>query len=152
MTVQKYQYDWVTQVHYISGWANRVDRVTIVHIPSGLSCDVSCEDHSVHKAVAMAKEAILAQLTYEPEVGMVLCTLNPQSFTNAIVIGIEDATVIVLSDFGNIITINKNDLSGCYRPSEAWLESQAIEYPVDSPIERIHRQISLLESALKKLE
>lgn len=151
MPVKKDQYDWITQVRHTNGWANRVAYVTVVHIPSGLSCEVSCENHSVHEAVTIAKETITAQLTYEPEVGMVLCTLNPQSFTNAIAVGIEDNNVTVISDFGNIRTLSKEDLPSYYQPSKAWLESKLIEYPVDSPVERIHKQISLLENALDRL-
>lgn len=83
---------------------------------------------------------------YEPN--MVLCTLDGQRCSNAVVVSVNETTVTVMSDFGNVMRLSIEEVKRYYEPSEKCLEHLHFggEYP--SVKERITQQIELLSSVL----
>lgn len=93
----------------------------------------------------------------EPVKGMVLCTKNSQALTNAIVISVEENVVEVLSDFGNLMKLPKDNLWRCYEVSENWIEHQMLLEKLsitdtETLEDRISQQISKLQEALETIE
>lgn len=81
------------------------------------------------------------------QVGTALCPRNSDRYTNAVVFSVKPDKITVLSDFGNLIELSKDELAIRYRVNKTWLENQKIGYPVDRIPERIDQQIELLKEA-----
>lgn len=82
-------------------------------------------------------------------VGTILCTKNSQAHTNAIIINeTSNGHFIVLSDFGNIMTIPVEMIQNYYDVSERYVEYEVLGYPFPSIEERIKQQVALLNKAL----
>jgi len=82
-------------------------------------------------------------------VGTILCTNNSQAHTNAIIINeTGNGHFIVLSDFGNIMTVPVEMIQSYYDVSNNYLEYKALDYPFPTVEERIKEQIVLLNTAL----
>ena len=84
--------------------------------------------------------------------GTVLCSVDSQRYTNAIVVKSDLDMTTVLSDFGNEMQFKTEMLFEHYTISNAYIQALAIGYPVDSITDRIQKQIELLEAALEKYE
>lgn len=93
---------------------------------------------------------------YKFDVGDVICTLNPQNKTNAIIINkTNNDYFVLLTDFGNIIHIPFNEIHNYYEPSKNYLDAVELGYPLPTISKRIKDQINLLTAALsvvKQLE
>ena len=86
------------------------------------------------------------------EEGTILSTKDGQRFTNAVIVGeVDEDSVIVLSDFGNIMKFRKDELFNYYTISDNYVDAMLIDYPLPSVTERIKEQIELLQLALLKL-
>ena len=84
------------------------------------------------------------------EVGTVLCTKNPQRYTNAIVIKSDYETTTVLTDFGNKLEFVPEIIWEHYEVSKNWRQAKQINFPLPSIEERIQTQIELLQEVLKE--
>lgn len=89
-------------------------------------------------------------------IGVVVCTLNPQQNTNAIIINkTNNDYYVLLTDMGNIIHIPTNEIHNRYEVSKNYVAAVEIGYPLPTISERIQHQIDLLTNALsvvKQLE
>lgn len=93
---------------------------------------------------------------FEPVVNMVVCTSDPQRNTNAAVIKVHETTISVLSDFGNIMHLTREEFFSRYVPSERWLEMQdyAVIDGIDFTVkvkDRLIFQIAKLNESLEAL-
>lgn len=85
-------------------------------------------------------------------VGAILCSIDSQRYTNAIVIKVDKDHTTVLSDFGNEMKFDNAVLFEHYTISNNWIEAVNIFYPLPTIPERIRQQIELLQSALEKYQ
>lgn len=83
------------------------------------------------------------------EVGMCLCTNNPDRIGNCFIIEVADTTVTLLTDFGNKVIWTKEELlEGFYVP-DWWYEAKSINYPLATVTERVVNQLELLTNFLR---
>lgn len=86
-----------------------------------------------------------------PIKGMILCTNNPQRYTNSIVVETNKDETLILSDFGNLMSFKTDEVGEYYTVSENWKEAMLWEYPLPSVLERIYEQMENLADAARHI-
>ncbi len=84
--------------------------------------------------------------------GTVLAPKNGQYCSNAVVFQHlpKECSYLILTDFGNLITVSYVDLEIRYEISRNYKEAKAIQHPLPTVRERIQEQIDLLMQALNR--
>ena len=83
--------------------------------------------------------------------GVVLATKNGSLYTNAIVIAETEQKVKVLSDFGNILEMSREEIENRYTVPEWFKDYSNLDYPFPTVHERIQEQIEKLQKVLKEI-
>lgn len=84
--------------------------------------------------------------------GAYLATKNGNHYYNGYLMWVnKDEDCLVITDFGNIITMSLNSVKEHFEPSDSWIEAQNMGIPLPVLYDRIEEQIGLLERALDRL-
>lgn len=80
--------------------------------------------------------------------GIPLFTKNGEWYTNAFIVNeTKEGFFEILTDFGNLITLNKEETKARYSIPQWYFDSLAFGYPLPTIKERIQQQIDLLLAA-----
>lgn len=88
--------------------------------------------------VELVKEHLVA--------GLPIVSVTQRS--NAVVVSVEGSSVQILSDYGNSLKFDFNELQKGYKVHEEYLEG----YPIETLYERLTHQIELLTEARDSLK
>lgn len=81
-------------------------------------------------------------------VGACLATLDSQLRTNGIIINeTNNGYLVVLTDFGNLLHIQKSNIHNHYQVQDHWIKSITTGQPLPTICKRIQQQIHLLKEA-----
>jgi len=83
--------------------------------------------------------------------GAYLATKDGNRYSNGYLVKVDESECVILTDFGNCISMSLESVKEHFEPSDAWIDSSNVNYPHPSLYERIEEQISLLEHALDKV-
>lgn len=84
-----------------------------------------------------------------PIKGMILCTNDSQRYTNAIVVETNKDETLILSDFGNLMSLKTDEVGEYYSVSENWKDAVLWGYALPSILERIYEQMENLADGSK---
>lgn len=98
----------------------------------------------------ITEEVIHAVEIPKLEQGTPLCPKHPGRVGNAVVIEHTADEIVLLTDFGNLVTISLQELEELYFTPDWWKEAQQWGMPLPSVQERVKEQIKLLNTFLCK--
>lgn len=84
--------------------------------------------------------------------GAYLATKNGNHYSNGYLMWVnKNEDCLVITDFGNIVSMSLDAVKEHFEPSDGWIEAQNVGFPLPVLYDRIEEQISLLQRALDKL-